>query len=90
VDLFIENIHDFQKYRWAVLNHYRIFDDAGKLLNAMFGNKFSFPDDFARLMRVAEHIYKNEKRYGVSLNPSVIKLNPASMDSLDVNLKLKI
>ena len=89
-ELFIENMHDFQKYRRAVLNHFRIFDDAGKLLNSMFSNKFSFPEDVTRLMRVADHIYKNQKRYGVSLNPSVIKLNPASLDSLNVNLKLKI
>jgi flavin-dependent dehydrogenase len=89
-DLFIENMYDFQKYRRAVLNHFRIFDDAGKLLNSMFSNKFSFPEDFTRLMKVANHIYQNQKRYGVSLNPSVIKLNPASLNSLNVNLKLKI
>jgi len=89
-DLFIENMHDFQKYRRAVLNHFRIYDDAGKLLNSMFSNKFSFPEDFTRLMRVANHIYQNQKRYGVSLNPSVIKLNPASLGALNVNLRLKI
>ena len=90
-ELFIDNMYDFQKYRRAVLNHFRIFDDAGKLLNSMFSNKFSFPEDFTRLMRIADHLNRNQKRYGVSLNPSLININPvASLGFLNMNLRLKI
>lgn len=89
-DLFIQNMYDFQQYRRTVLNHFRIFDDAGKLLNSMFSNRFSFPEDSIRLMKIAAHIYQNQKRYGVSLNPSVIQLNPANLMRYNLNLKLKI
>jgi flavin-dependent dehydrogenase len=90
-DIFLENMDDMIKYRRAVLDHFKIFDDAGELLNAMLNGKFTFPDDFIRLTRVGMELSKNYKRYGVSLNPSVLNLNPASVGNLlNFNLSFKI
>lgn len=90
-DIFLENMNDMIKYRRAVLNHFRIFDDAGDLLNSMLSNKYVFPDDLMKLMRVAEYIYRNPKRFGVSLNPSLINLNPAAiLNPRNINLTFKI
>jgi flavin-dependent dehydrogenase len=90
-DIFLENIDDMIKYRRAVLDHFRIFDDAGELLNSMLSGKFTFPDDFIKLTRVGMELSQNHKRYGVSLNPSILNLNPAALGNLlNFNLTFKI
>jgi flavin-dependent dehydrogenase len=87
-DLFLENMYDFQKYRRAVLQHFRIFDEAGLILQSMLTGKFTFPDDMIRMVRVADEIYRKPKRYGVSMNPiSMVINNPLSaLGSINLNL----
>lgn len=87
-DIFLENMYDLQKYRRAVLQHFRIFDDAGSLLISLLKGKFVFPDDMIRMGRVAEELYNNPKRYGISINPKHLVLNPNFvLPGLNLSLK---
>ena len=83
-------MHDMQKYRRAVLKHFEVFDDAGELLNSLLNGKFSIPDDVIRFARVADELYRNQKRYGVSLNPSMLKIDPTAISPININLSIKI
>lgn len=54
----------------------RIFDDAGSLLISLLKSKFTYPDDMIRMGRAAEELYNKSKRYGISINPKNLVLNP--------------
>jgi len=89
-DIYLDNMYDMQNYRRAVLNNFQIFDDAGELLNSMLSGKVSIPDDAIRFMKVAKELYFNHRRYGVSLNPSMLRLDPTIISPFNINLSIKI
>lgn len=78
-DIFIENIYNLERYRAKVLDHFRIFDDAGTILQSMLSGRFSLPDDLIRLARIGNEFYFNSTRYGISLNPTTVALDLKSL-----------
>jgi flavin-dependent dehydrogenase len=88
-DIFLDNMQDFQKYRRAVLRHFRVFEDAGELLRSLLTGKFTIPDDLARMTRVFSELSNNPKRYGISINPSAISFSPF-LEPFSINLNIKL
>jgi flavin-dependent dehydrogenase len=89
-DLFLENMDDFHKYRRAVLRHFQIYDDAGLILESLLSGKFAFPADMIRMVKVGNEIYRNPKRYGVSMNPTSLVINNPLLALSSINLDLKL
>jgi hypothetical protein len=80
------------RYRTEVLKHFQIFDEAGSILNSLLTGKFSFPDDMVRMANIAGELYRNHRRYGVSISPDKLIINPISLAKIidPSSLKLKI
>lgn len=91
-DIFLKNMDDLVRYRTEVLKHFQIFDEAGSILNSLLTGKFSFPDDMIRMANIAGELYRNHRRYGVSISPDKLIINPISLAKMfdPSSLKLKI
>lgn len=89
-DLFLQNIEDWKKYRKQVLQHFAVFDEAGELLVNMLKGNISIPADLIRLMNVGNHLVQNQERYGISVNPSMFKIDLASILKSGMNISIDI
>lgn len=74
-DIFLKNIDDIQNYRYKVLEHYRIYDDAYDLLISLLVGKFTFPEDIFKLTTVMNELNNNSTRYGFSISPDNLIIN---------------
>jgi flavin-dependent dehydrogenase len=66
-DLFVENIHDLERYRRAVLQTFKIYHTVFNFVKNKINNEFSMMKHLPDLVKIYSYMKKREARFGMEI-----------------------
>jgi len=67
-ELFINNINNLTNYYNDVLNHFKIYSLVYNFIKMKISNNFNMLKNFIDLLKIYNHMKKNENRYGMEID----------------------
>jgi flavin-dependent dehydrogenase len=67
-ELFINNINNLTNYYNDVLNHFKIYSLVYNFIKMKISNNFNILKNFIDLLKIYNHMKKNENRYGMEID----------------------
>jgi len=67
-DIFINNIYNLTNYYKEVLNHFKIYSLVYNFIKMKISNNFNIFKNFVDLIKIYNHMKKNENRYGMEID----------------------
>jgi len=77
-ELLVDNLNDLDAYRRKVLRKYAFYDTAYKFLLPLFRRKIGLLEQVNLTQAVMTHMWENQARYGVNLQPTRIAVDPSA------------
>jgi len=78
-ELLIKNIDNLDRYRSQVLKKYAFYETAYNFLTPIFRGEISLLEQASISQAVFSHMMDNQERYGVSLQPQSLSVDPAAL-----------
>jgi flavin-dependent dehydrogenase len=69
-DLFVDNIHDLQRYRKLVLERFRIYHTVFNFVKNKINDQFSMMKHLPDLIKIYSYMKKSEERFGMEVRMS--------------------
>jgi flavin-dependent dehydrogenase len=66
-DMLVQNLHDRENYRREVLKKFEIYHTVFNFIRSKIYHKFNFLKDSYELLKIYNHMKKEEYRYGMKV-----------------------
>ena len=70
VEIFLDNMNDFEAYEKAVMEHYKVYDKVFKFVRKKIHREFNIIKSISDVISIYRYMKKNEDRFGMDIKMS--------------------